>query len=373
MSDPADSPIFLGTMSGTSLDGLDIVAVKFLAGDKPELLGSHYIPYPKSLRQALSELIGDEAATLSKMSETDSLLGHFYAEAILNFIKGCDIKTPQITALGSHGQTLRHEPDLEHAYTLQIGDPNIIAAKTGLTVVADFRRRDIALGGQGAPLTPAFHADVFRHNQLNRVILNIGGIANITILPADVTAPVTGFDTGPGNTLLDLLSRQFLNQSYDSGGAFASQGKINPNKLKDAIDHEPYFRAPHPKSTGTDYFSATWLQNSGILALTPADAMATVAELVATTIASAIKNLEITIDECFICGGGVHNQHLLNRLQTHLPKVKLDSTASLGIDPDFVEAMAFAWLAKQTLQQQPGNLPKVTNAQKFTILGAVYY
>ncbi len=373
MNDGPDAPIYLGTMSGTSLDGLDVAAVKFHAHDKPELLASHYTPYPAPLKQELSDLIDDKQATVNKMSEVDIRLGHFYAQAVANFIDRYDIPISEIAAVGSHGQTLRHAPHENPAYTLQIGDPNVIAAKTGLTVVADFRRRDIALGGQGAPLAPAFHACVFGHNQNNRIILNIGGIANITLLAAGDELPVLGFDTGPGNTLLDLLSRRLLNKSYDSGGEFAALGKVDTNKLNSVINDEPYFKLAPPKSTGTDYFSARWLRNSGILELNPADAMATVAELVVVTIADAINQLDIKIDECFVCGGGAHNEHLMKRLKSHLPEIKLDSTAILGADPDYVEAIAFAWLAKQTLEQRPGNVPSVTNAQKFTILGAVYY
>lgn len=360
-------------MSGTSLDGLDIAAVNFADNCKPEMLASHYCPYPVPLKQGLSDLITNEHATINEMCALDTRLGHFYADEILKFISANKFSTDEIAALGSHGQTLRHSVEKQPAYTLQIGDPNIIAAKTGLTVVADFRRRDLALEGQGAPLAPAFHASVFRHHVNNRVILNIGGIANITLLPAQGSASILGFDTGPGNTLLDLLSRQLLNKAYDEHGEFARLGSVDKQKLQSAIDNEPYFKAAIPKSTGTDYFSSEWLKRSGILELPPADAMATVLELVATTISRAILNQATNIDECFVCGGGAHNLYLMERIQFFLPNIALHTTSDLGIDPDFVEAMAFAWLAKQTIDQQPGNLPSVTNSQKFTILGAVYY
>jgi len=364
--------LFLGTMSGTSLDGLDIVAVEFNE-NKPELIHQQTTQYPVELRSLLQQLASNPDATVSEMCELDARLGRFYADKINHFIDTNQIERQDIIAIGSHGQTIRHNIQKIHPYTLQIGDPNIIAAETGITVVADFRRRDIALGGQGAPLAPAFHNQVFRSDKTSRVIINIGGIANITFLPADTSIPVSGFDTGPGNTLLDSLSQQFLKKNFDQDGNFARSGKIHTPTLQNMLNQEPYFLQKSPKSTGTDYFSQHWLKHYQLNLLSPPDAMATLVELTAISLVRGIQQLENNIAECFVCGGGAHNGYLMERLSVHLKPGKVDSTITLGIHPDWVEAMAFAWLARQTLKQLPGNLPSVTSAKTPTILGGVYF
>jgi anhydro-N-acetylmuramic acid kinase len=359
-------------MSGTSLDGLDIVAVEFHES-QPELLHQQTIQYPPELRSLLQQLALNPDATINEMCILDTQLGNFYAEKINHFIDEFNINRQEIVALGSHGQTIRHDIQQNNPYTLQIGDPNIIAAQSGITVVADFRRRDLALGGQGAPLAPAFHNHAFHSDKTNRVIINIGGIANITYLPANNSTPICGFDTGPGNTLLDSLSQQFLNKNFDERGEFARSGEIQTATLQEIIEQEPYFHKKPPKSTGTDYFSPAWLKQFQFDSLSPSDIMATLVELTALSLVKGIQYLESNIDEFFVCGGGAHNNYLMERLSHHLKPGKVKSTISLGIHPDWVEAMAFAWLARQTIKQLPGNLPSVTSAKTPTILGGVYF
>ncbi len=354
------------------MDGLDLIATEF-NHIQPQLLFKKTIKYPDDLREALHDIALRSSATINEMCSLDTLLGQFYASTINDFIDSNDINRKDIVAIGSHGQTLRHNIQQKLPYTLQIGDPNIIVAKTGITVVADFRRRDVALGGQGAPFAPAFHNQVFRSKEVNRAIINIGGIANITFLPANSSDQVTGFDTGPGNTLLDVISKQYLQKNFDSNGEYARSGNIHAATLQTMLEQEPYFQQNFPKSTGTDHFSPDWLERYQLDKLSPRDNMATLVELTAISVSQGIRSLQSPVDECFVCGGGVHNSYLLERLCHHLQPLKVDTTLQLGIHPDWVEALAFAWLAKQTLEMKAGNLPSVTNAEKFTILGAVYF
>lgn len=356
------------------MDGIDLVAARFPQKSPPQIVASQFTPYPKTIRQELTQLALNPEATVTQMCKMDTRLGQLYAQVIDQFITDNSIDKKDILAVGSHGQTIRHFIDDHTPYSLQIGDPNIIAARTGLTVAADFRRRDVALEGQGAPLAPAFHNEAFRSREKNRVILNIGGIANITCLPADIDQPVLGFDTGPGNTLLDYLTKIQFNQDFDRGGELARNGKISHDHLLSALQNEPYFNLDAPKSTGTDYFSPQWLEQFGLSDVAARDALATLVEITALSIANAMKKLAISIEECFICGGGAKNTYLVERLNAHLPDtISLNTTEILGIHPDWVEATAFAWLAYQTLNKRPGNLPSVTNSKKVTILGGVYY
>ena len=373
MTPDPESSVYIGTMSGTSMDGLDIVAVSFKNNESPQILAQRQVNYPEDLRHQLQCMAVDMDATVSQMSQLDTRLGQFYAEQINHFISDYQLLKNDIMAVGSHGQTIRHSIQSRYPFSLQIGDPNIIAALTNLVVVADFRRRDLALGGEGAPLAPAFHNYAFRSRDCNRVIINIGGIANITCLPSNPAEPIAGFDTGPGNTLMDYLSQQVLGANFDENGDFARTGQVLTDQLQTIIQQEPFFHRDSPKSTGTDYFSPQWLKRTGLLDVNPADAMATLVELDCLTVSEAINSLPLDIHECYVCGGGAQNLYLMQRLACHLGDRKLETTATLGLDPDWVEAVAFAWLARQTLRQQPGNLPSVTNAEKFTILGAVYY
>lgn len=350
------------------MDGIDIVAVRFPENTKLEIVCNHFSPYPADLKQRLQDLATDPKASLNSMCHLDTLLGKQYAQQIQLFIEKYQLDRHAIHAIGSHGQTVRHQPDDEHPYTLQIGDPNIIAAATGITTVADFRRRDIALGGQGAPLAPAFHQYLFADSGKSRAIINIGGIANVTILPNNSTDTV-GFDTGPGNTLIDYLCQHHYSKNFDDSGSIARSGNIDTDLLEKILLREPYFSKPSPKSTGTDYFSPDWLKAFGFLDLPAKDAIATITELTAVSIQQCLP----PVDEYYICGGGAKNDFLKQRLAFHLKSGEIFDTSKLGLHPDWVEAVAFAWLAYQTLNRRQGNLPSVTHARQGSILGAVYY
>jgi anhydro-N-acetylmuramic acid kinase len=277
-----------------------------------------------------------------------------------------------VKAIGSHGLTVRHQASGAYPFSLQIGDPNRIAHITGITTVADFRRRDVAAGGQGAPLVPVFHAAAFRSAEENRVVLNLGGIANITVLPADPASPVIGFDAGPGNGLLDFWMQRHKGQNYDTGGAWAARGRVIPDLLR-ALRDEPYFSLPPPKSTGKELFNPSWLGGKirDFAATEPVDVQATLAELTALSVAEAIGQYASETRRLLVCGGGTHNADLLGRLRL-LVGCPVESTEKFGIAPDWVEAMAFAWLARQTLLGQPGNLMEVTGANTPVVLGGIY-
>ena len=259
-----------------------------------------------------------------------------------------------------------------HGYSLQIGNPNRISAECKLVVVSDFRGLDVALGGEGAPLVPAFHKAIFHSPQQNRVILNIGGIANITLLPGNPNQSILGFDCGPGNTLMDHVCRQHFNQPYDQDGKLAAKGKVDTALLKEVINNEPYFLKPFPKSTGPDYFSPNWLDNSGLNRLSAHDLMATLSHLTASSITSAISSCTDSVDQVYVCGGGSHNDFLIQLIQQKLAGTPVSTTADIGLAPDWVEAVAFAWLAKRRLETLPGNLPEVTKASSEAILGCIY-
>ena len=314
------------------------------------------------------------ANEVERMGELDMALGELFAAAANAVIKKSGLAPKDIRAIGSHGQTIRHRPRAAHPFTLQIGNPSVIAERTGITTVADFRARDIAAGGQGAPLVPAFHRHVFHSPQRHRVIVNIGGIANITCLPADAAQPVTGFDTGPGNTLLDQWIRHRQGRSHDDNGQWAAAGRAS-NELLEQLLADPYFAAPPPKSTGREHFNLEWLQGHlKRLAAPPADAdvQATLMQLTAGTIAGAIRRFLPETQEAYVCGGGAHNRALMAALTGNLSGIKVATTEALGLPPDWVEAAAFAWLAHQALQGQPGNVPSVTGAKRAVILGGIY-
>jgi len=363
---------YIGLMSGTSLDAIDAVIVHFRDG-RCQLQQHLALPISDDIRQQALSLLTPGENELARLCQLDVQLGRLFAEAVQALLVQADLDASAISAIGSHGQTLRHYPDTEFPTTLQIGDPNIIAEQTGITTVADFRRRDMAAGGQGAPLAPAFHQTMLRDERYNRVILNLGGIANVTLLPADPAQPVTGFDTGPSNALMDSWIQTHLQQTYDAKGAWAASGKIN-NTLLEQLLNEAYFQQPPPKSTGRETFNLAWLEQQlrNFSALSAEDIQATLAELTAISIAQAINKYAPDTEQVLVCGGGVHNTYLMQRLAAHLPQQQLRSTQELGIAPDWVEAMAFAWLAKQTLEGQAGNLPGVTGAQQPVVLGGIY-
>lgn len=362
---------YIGLISGTSLDGIDAVLVQF-NDDSPSVLASICLPLPASLKDEIKSLVNPADNEINRLMALDIQLGNLYAETVKQLLSTTSIKKHQVNAIGSHGQTIRHFPAAEHAATLQVGDPNTIAEQTGITTVADFRRRDMAAGGQGAPLVPAFHEKLFRDKNKNRVILNLGGIANITVLPADKSKPVTGFDTGPANTLINHWIQQQQNKSFDENGKWASSGKIDETFLEQLLDDD-YFKLMPPKSTGTEYFNASWLTKklSSFPFLAAEDVQASLTALTAKSITDAIANYET--DEVIVCGGGVHNHYVLQLIKNNVPGIEITSSATYDLDPDYIEATAFAWLAKQTLEHKPGNLPEVTGASRPVILGGIYY
>lgn len=368
-----EKDLYIGLMSGTSLDGIDAALVRF-EGNTPSVLEAICLPLASHLKDEIKSLVNPSENEISRLMTLDVQLGQQFSKAVEQLLQKAKTKKENIAAIGSHGQTIRHLPTAEYPTTLQIADANIIAETTGITTVADFRRRDMAAGGQGAPLVPAFHEHIFRDNKKNRVILNLGGIANITILPADKNISVTGFDTGPANTLMNHWIQQQQNKNYDDKGQWAASGQVNESFLEELLN-DNYFTLSPPKSTGTEYFNASWLTDKlkEFPFLSAEDVQATLTTLSAVTICDAIKTHSNNIDELIICGGGVYNEYLLGKLEEGLPKIVIDSSDKYGLDPDYIEAAAFAWLAKQTMEHKAGNLPDVTGASKAVILGGVYY
>lgn len=367
---------YIGLMSGTSMDGIDAALVD-IRDERIKLVASHEHPWPETLRDELRQLARTGQTRLQDYGRLDGQCGRLFAEAVNHLLGKAGVAAEDIIAVGSHGQTLWHSPDGADSFTLQIGDPNRIVELTGITTVADLRRRDMAAGGQGAPLVPAFHQAVLRHPGQNRVILNIGGIANVTVLPATTQADgvtiTKGFDTGPGNCLLDGWIRKHQGKTYDADGSWAGSGTVLPDLLQQFLD-DPYFADQPPKSTGTEYFSPAWLDNhlAAMKTRSAEDVQATLLELTAGSITNAIRAHAPATESVYVCGGGVHNAVLLNRIRTLLAPVAVESTATQGIPPDWMEAMAFAWLAQQTLANKPGNLPSATGAKHPVILGGIY-
>ncbi len=362
---------YIGLMSGSSVDGVDAVLVDFSA-PQPQLIASHQHPIPADLRQQLLELTQPQTNELHQVAELDNRLGHLFADAVVTLLNRAAFPAHRVRAIGSHGQTIRHHPYPPYPYTLQIGDPTVIAARTGITTVADFRRGDMAQGGQGAPFAPVFHAHVLHNAQENRAIVNIGGIANVTLLAKGSTQALQGFDTGPGNGLLDSWTQLHLQQPYDADGAWAAQGKVQNVLLAKLLDH-PFFKLLPPKSTGRDQFNLLWLNGiPGIHEYQLHDVQSTLAELTAITIADAIKNLPIPVDRIILCGGGVHNIHLVKRLALLCP-TPVNASDEFGIPADWLEGLLFAWLAQQALQRRPVDLTHITGAAKPTILGGIYF
>jgi anhydro-N-acetylmuramic acid kinase len=362
----AASELFVGLMSGTSLDGVDAALVGF-ADSTPALAGTAYLPLPGALKSELHALQAPGPDELHRAAVAGNALSRLYAQAVSALLREADVTPAAIRACGCHGQTVRHRPT--SGYSLQIGNPALLAELTGISVVADFRSRDIAAGGQGAPLVPAFHAAAFGASGRGRVIVNIGGIANLSFLPA--RGPVTGFDTGPGNVLLDLWAGKQMQREYDEAGAWAHGGSVLAPLLA-AMLAEPYLNRLPPKSCGRDLFNDAWLERFSLQGAAAQDVQATLAEFSAISIAGAVERHCAQASELYVCGGGAHNLDLLERLRRRLPQFSVDTTAALGTDPDWVEAIAFAWLARQTLAARPGNLPAVTGAAGARILGAIY-
>lgn len=369
---------YIGLMSGTSLDGVDAVLVDF-SEKSPNLVSSHCHQIPAELKQKLLKTIQPNwQGSLEDIGILNQQLGELFADAANTLIERDKLNTSSIRAIGSHGQTLWHQPFGDHPFTMQLGDASVVTERTDITTIADFRSRDVAAGGQGAPLVPAFHANLLSHDSKNRVILNIGGIANITLLPhlsSDLVA--SGYDTGPGNGLIDAWMSSHSDHSYDKNGDWGRSGSIIPEILNTLLS-DSYFSKQPPKSTGKEAFNLEWLKSALGDRLTqekPEDIQATLTELTAQSIADCIKkhnDEENRFEELYICGGGIHNLFLVERIQHHLPETLIASTADLGIDPDWMEAIAFAWLAKQTLEGHTSNLPEVTGAEGKRILGSIH-
>lgn len=365
--------LYVGLMSGTSLDGIDAVLVE-IDETRTAHLDAITAPMPEALRGEILELIGKPAGVdLRRLGALDARLGELFASAALELLSRSRRRPADIRAIGSHGQTLWHQPDSDTPFTLQIGDPNRIAERTGITTVADFRRRDMAAGGQGAPLVPAFHHARFASPGTTRVIVNIGGMANITILPALPERAPAGFDTGPGNILMDLHALTHLGRPHDASGAWAASGQVDDALLATMLA-DPYFSLQPPKTTGREHFNASWLQaqTDARPHTPPADIQATLTELTARSIRDAIRQHAPDCGHILICGGGAHNLHLMHRMQSLAAPLPVASTATCGVAPEWVEGTAFAWLADRTLRGLPGNLPSVTGARHPVILGTIY-
>ncbi|MGB0895124.1 MAG: anhydro-N-acetylmuramic acid kinase [Parashewanella sp.] len=361
---------YIGLMSGTSMDGIDAVLVDFKT-ENPTLIANHTTEISSHLFKGLQRLSQPGNDEINRLGRLDRQVGQAFARAVNELLEKTSIDKSEIVAIGSHGQTVRHMPNLETSFTIQIGDPNTIAVETGIDVIADFRRKDVALGGQGAPLVPAFHQALFSNTQQPRFILNIGGIANITYLPTD-NSPVIGFDTGPGNSLIDAWIQQQLNQPFDEDGKWARAGSSSPELLTHLLSHV-YFSQPAPKSTGKELFSQAWLEQqlSQYSHLNDEDIQSTLLDLTCHSIANDISNIS-QAGELFVCGGGAKNTELMNRLTLLLPNYQVSDTQQLGIEPQWVEAIAFAWLAYRYQHNLPANLPEVTGASRAAVLGAKF-
>jgi anhydro-N-acetylmuramic acid kinase len=367
--------LFLGLMSGTSADGIDAALVRFEGGHgddalRAEVVAASTLPWDPEVRARLVWLgQGGALDSLDELGILDAQVGEAFAEAALAVLAEAGVETADVAAIGSHGQTVRHRPYLAHPFSLQIGDAARITERTGITTVSDFRRRDIAAGGQGAPLLPALHHALLHDAGEDRAVLNLGGIANLTLLPK--AGDVRGFDTGPANALMDLWCHEHTGRPYDEEGAWGATGMVDDALLSRLLD-DPWFAAPPPKSSGREHFQRTWLAPRLRGAELPVDVQATLRTLTARTIADALHATQPHTQRLLVCGGGVHNPALLQALRDALPDAAVASTAEHGLDPDHIEAMGFAWLARETLAARPGNLASVTGARGARVLGAIY-
>ena len=363
------SDLYIGLMSGTSLDGADGVLVDFSGGGL-KVLAAATEAFTDTFRAELLALNSASGNELHRAAMAGNQLATVYASVVRALLPAAP---EQVKAIGAHGQTVRHQPQRDSGYTLQLNNPALLAELTGIDVVADFRSRDVAAGGQGAPLVPAFHQSVFGQAGASVSVLNIGGISNISVLPDNTKDPVLGFDCGPGNALMDAWCQQHTGQPFDAGGAWAASGTLVPALLDSLLD-DPYFSKPPPKSTGRDLFSQKWL--AGKLApfstARAADIQNTLTEFTASPCITAVRSYGKDSKELIVCGGGAFNLHLMHRLQAGLPHLRVVSSGERGLPPLQVEAAAFAWLARQTLHRLPGNLASVTGAAGPRILGAIY-
>ncbi|WMS89127.1 anhydro-N-acetylmuramic acid kinase [Pleionea litopenaei] len=368
--------IYIGLISGTSADGIDAIVLAF-EDDKTTALAANTFEYPDTVREEilhLSQPAADHAAQrIDRLGHLDNQIGQLFAAAATAICQHADIDIAQVSGIGSHGQTLRHRPQGLNRFSLQVGDPNIIALNTGRPVVADFRRMDMAAKGQGAPLVPLFHQWLMPSDKDNQVILNLGGIANITWLPKNRGA-VQGFDTGPASALMDYWIQHHQEQKFDENGQWAQSGKVHEELLKHMLA-DPYFKMGAPKSTGREYFDAKWLQQKlkGADPVSAVDVQASLCELTAITIVEGISRLPGSCDNLLVCGGGFHNEYLMARIKHHLPKqTKIGGLSHQGIDSDFIEAATFAWLARQRIKGERLDYTSVTGADRPLLLGGIY-
>lgn len=385
MKPSAEQTLFVGVMTGTSIDGLDIAAIRVppAASANIEFVAAADYPLPAELREQIMQLARNTTLDWPAFGQVDAALGELTGTLVNQFLADKNIPHSSVRAIGSHGQTVHHSPDSHPAFTVQLGDASRISYKTGLPVVSDFRRADVAAGGQGAPLVPAFHAALFG-NTNTRTICNIGGIANITLLPADPNTPITGFDTGPGNTLLDAWINKHQNLPYDAAGDWAASGTTS-TELLSVLMGDAYVQRPPPKSTGVEHYNLAWLDTQLARAqsqeqpggVQPADIQATLLEFTARTIVNSVRASQPDCQELIVCGGGRRNTRLMDELARlgKWPVVNCDTVAigntEKSIDGDALEAAAFAWLASQNLAGLPGNVPTVTGASKAVLLGTL--
>ena len=364
--------LYVGLMSGTSMDAVDAVLTDLEKPSAP-VLAHHKHAIPPELRATLLTLAHGENDDLHQVASADIRLGELFAAAAMELLRRSDTDPADVNAIGSHGQTVRHHPQGDAPYSWQLGDPSRIAERTGITTVSNFRGRDLAAGGQGAPLAPAFHAHAWRSPAQDRVVANIGGISNISFLPADSKQPVRGFDAGPGNVLIDGWIEAHRGEPMDRDGEWAAQGQID-DALVHALLADPYFELAPPKSTGREHFNLKWLEERmrGLADLAPETVQRSLCQLTAASIAKALSACCAESGAMYVCGGGAHNPLLMADLTALLPDWAVTSTETLGVHPDWVEALAFAWLASQTLAGLPGNMPSVTGAARPVVLGSIY-
>ena len=367
------SDLYVGLMSGTSLDGIDAALVEFSERGF-NLKATHQHAIPKQLCNTLKKLALNQAQFgLDTLGEADAELGEVFADAVNALLKQSNTQAAAIKAIGSHGQTVRHRPDAQHPFTLQIADANKIAYLTGITTVADFRRKDMAAKGEGAPLAPAFHNAVFRATEENRAVVNIGGISNITFLPADKNQACLGFDTGPGNILMDSWTLQNKARTYDKEGQWAASHKAD-EELVQHLMQDPFILQAFPKSTGREHYNLQWLEEQlkNFSTLSVDTIQASLSAFTAQSIQLAVNNHHEKTDTLIVCGGGAHNKHLMDTLKKRLPDTSIKTSDEYGLHPDWVEAVAFAWLARQTMNNLAGNLPEVTGAKEGLVLGSIF-
>lgn len=375
-------PLFIGLLSGTSMDAIDAAIIDFHTTPTPSILKTLKYSIPNEFRLRCLEIAQSNQGSIDDYGYLDAKAGELFASAVLELLNSAGLKAEDILAIGSHGQTIRHRPNATPPFTLQIGDPNIIAERTNITTIADFRRRDIAAGGQGAPLAPLFHAAIFQHATEDRIIINIGGITNVTVLEKNNPEPKLGFDSGPGNCLMDAWCKKNWDIPYDNNGKMAAKGQVNPSLLTICLS-DPYFELSPPKSTGREYFNLNWLEEkikSINMTISPQDILRTLLILTVKTIEHAIQHFSLQntslhfpndLPSIYISGGGAYNALLMTELQNNL-KNPVHSIEHLGCSPDWLETILFAWLAKQTLEGKSGNSPCVTGAKRAIPLGGIF-